>query len=403
MAGLCDVRFWNVIVMGFSFMFVFTAFQTTSIIEPSVLQAARNVTNGTFTGDGYVSLGIVYSVFTFSNWVAPSVVGFFGPRASMIAGGICYLLFILALIEPKTWTLYLGSVIIGFGASIIWTGQGNFLTINSDKETMPRNSGIFWALLQCSLLFGNLFVYFEFKGSTIDDATRRTVFIVFSVVCGIGIGMMFLMRRVQPSTKQLTTHHEDAHYRSESDSYQDNSDASPKNSGVIQAFLTSIRLFITRDMMLLSLCFAYTGLELTFFSGVYGTCVGNTQQLPNSKKLIGLTGMFIGVGEIIGGLTFGIFGKRTNRFGRDPIVLFGLFIHWVAFILIFLNIPSDAPTGGTMKVAYLHAPNQYVVLLCGFLLGLGDSSYNTQIYSLLGSTYFDIPHDLPFFSDISHF
>ncbi|EDO32720.1 predicted protein [Nematostella vectensis] len=370
MAGLCDVRFWNVIVMGFSFMFVFTAFQTTSIIEVCYIASFRLIKNSRTH-----SLGIVYSVFTFSNWVAPSVVGFFGPRASMIAGGICYLLFILALIEPKTWTLYLGSVIIGFGASIIWTGQGNFLTINSDKETMPRNSGIFWALLQCSLLFGNLFVYFEFKGSTIDDATRRTVFIVFSVVCGIGIGMMFLMRRVQPSTKQVS----------------DNSDASPKNSGVIQAFcklhsvfsVTSIRLFITRDMMLLSLCFAYTGLELTFFSGVYGTCVGMYDAADDT--LIGLTGMFIGVGEIIGGLTFGIFGKRTNRFGRDPIVLFGLFIHWVAFILIFLNIPSDAPTGGTMKVAYLHAPNQYVVLLCGFLLGLGDSSYNTQVSTALFS------------------
>lgn len=32
---------------------------------------------------------------------------------------------------------------------VIWTGQGNFLTINSTPETISRNSGIFWALLQC--------------------------------------------------------------------------------------------------------------------------------------------------------------------------------------------------------------------------------------------------------------
>ena len=33
--------------------------------------------------------------------------------------------------------------------SVIWVGQGNFLTINSDTKTMGRNSGIFWALLKC--------------------------------------------------------------------------------------------------------------------------------------------------------------------------------------------------------------------------------------------------------------
>ena len=30
-----DVGMWNVLVMGFSFMFMFTAFQTTSMIEVS--------------------------------------------------------------------------------------------------------------------------------------------------------------------------------------------------------------------------------------------------------------------------------------------------------------------------------------------------------------------------------
>ena len=36
------------------------------------------------------SLGIIYSVFTVANWFAPSFIGIFGPRVSMIVGGICY-------------------------------------------------------------------------------------------------------------------------------------------------------------------------------------------------------------------------------------------------------------------------------------------------------------------------
>ena len=41
---------------------------------------------------------------------------------------------------------------------------------------MERNSGVFWAMLQCSLLIGNTYVYFAFDGKdTIDTATRQTV------------------------------------------------------------------------------------------------------------------------------------------------------------------------------------------------------------------------------------
>ena len=44
-----------------------------------------------------------------------------------------------------------------------------------------------------------------------------------------------------------------------------------------------------------------SGLELTFFSGVYGTCLSNTAVFGSeSKGLIGISGMFIGAGEILG-------------------------------------------------------------------------------------------------------
>ena len=57
--------------------------------------------------------------------------------------------------------------------------KGNFLTLNSDPETMERNSGIFWAMLQCSSLIGNTYVFFQFDGMTeIDSETRTTASIL---------------------------------------------------------------------------------------------------------------------------------------------------------------------------------------------------------------------------------
>ncbi|XP_020618413.1 UNC93-like protein MFSD11 [Orbicella faveolata] len=525
-----DVGMWNVLVMGFAFMFMFTAFQTTTMIEPTVLQSFRNSTNKdekidgyvslgiiyavftvanwlapSFVGlfgprvsmivggicyafwvsiayyietcsftqglfsyyfhelpllcfqptvlqsfrnstnkdekiDGYVSLGIIYAVFTVANWLAPSFVGLFGPRVSMIVGGICYALFIASLIQPKAWSVYLGSVVIGYGASVIWTGQGNFLTINSTPETISRNSGIFWALLQCSLLFGNMYVYFQFKdeSQTISDSVRRTVYTVFTTVCGLGICLLFLLRKPRDLTshgdengdeelsqsislgdsvrrtvytvfttvcglgicllfllrkpRDLTSHGDENGDEELSQSIRRSSGTTGRRTA-LESFKIAVKIFFTKDMLLLSLCFAYTGIELTFFSGVYGTCVGNTKKFEHSKRQIGLVGMFIGCGEIIGGLLFGIFGKRSNKFGRDPIVLFGAAVHWICFLLIFLNIPDNTPkTATTASAGSYHVfsePNLQVAMLCGFLLGLGDSSFNTQIYSILGSLYGD--------------
>lgn len=57
-------------------------------------------------------------------------------------------MFLASFLWPTTFLLYFMSAVIGFGASVIWTGQGLYLTLNSDSSTMSRNSGIFWALLQ---------------------------------------------------------------------------------------------------------------------------------------------------------------------------------------------------------------------------------------------------------------
>ena len=69
------------------------------------------------------------------------------------------------------------------------------MTINSNPDTIARNSGIFWALLQCSLLFGNLFVYFEFQGETrVTQSTRLVVYIALASVGAIGTLLLFVLQ-----------------------------------------------------------------------------------------------------------------------------------------------------------------------------------------------------------------
>ncbi|KAF6037268.1 hypothetical protein EB796_004414 [Bugula neritina] len=87
------IQIFNVVITGISFMLIFTAFQTGAMIEPRVLEAVRQETKNSpnpFTGDGYVSLSVIYLVFAFANWIAAPIVAVIGPRIAMFLGGLVY-------------------------------------------------------------------------------------------------------------------------------------------------------------------------------------------------------------------------------------------------------------------------------------------------------------------------
>lgn len=96
-------------------------------------------------------------------------------------------------------------------------------------------------------------------------------------------------------------------------------------------------------------------MSLAFFSVVYGTSIGYTLKLAEDpKKFIGISGMLIGLGEIIGGGSFGLLGSRTTKHGRDPIILLGFLVHIASFFIIFLNLPSSSSFDDTSDSAILN-------------------------------------------------
>ncbi|XP_069510756.1 UNC93-like protein MFSD11 isoform X2 [Ambystoma mexicanum] len=344
-------KLFNILILGFAFMFMFTAFQTCGNIAQTVIS---NLNSTEFHGSGYTSMAVIYSVFSVSNLISPSVVAIIGPQFSMIVGGVFYSIYIAIFIHPLTWSFYTASVFLGIAAAVLWTAQGNCLTINSDEGTIGRNSGIFWALLQFSLFFGNLYIYLSWKGKPhISEAERKPVFIALTVISLVGTVLLFIIR----NPNSFSTDAEDE-VSEGSRSGEARSVSVPSNLGkALDAFKRSVKLFITKEMLLLSVSIAYTGLELTFYSGVYGTCIGATNRFGvDEKSLIGLSGIFIGIGEILGGGLFGLLMSKSGRFGRNPIVFLGLVVHLLAFFLIFVNVPNDAPissSNGTENRAYM--------------------------------------------------
>lgn len=98
-----------------------------------------------------------------------------------------------------------------------------------------------------------------------------------------------------------------------------NSDGSPKPSQfqlAKSALVLAVKLFITPHMLLLSVASVYTGWCQSFFFGVYPTSVGFTKAFgEDAKRLVGLVGIFTGVGEVVGGSAFGLLGSKTTKKG----------------------------------------------------------------------------------------
>ena len=295
----------------------------------------------TFTGSGYTSLAIIYTVFATCNWLAPSYISVTGPRISILTGAVCYVFFIATFLWPQTVLLYTASAVIGVGAALMWTGHGQYLTENSDPDTMSRNSGLFWAIFQLSLFGGNLFVFFKFQKEEIEESTRKMVFEVLTGLAVIGTGVLLFMRG-PPQILVLG----EAEGVSSADKELRIPDK-PREKPLLAAWHAmrdAFILFITPQMLLLMMTFVYTGLELTFFSAVYSSSIGFTTGMGESRKsLIALSGICIGIGEVVGGALFGILASKTKAFAGWPVVVTGFVMHIFVFLITLLNLPDDAP------------------------------------------------------------
>ncbi|XP_054596117.2 UNC93-like protein MFSD11 isoform X1 [Nothobranchius furzeri] len=381
---MADKSTYNVVILGVGFLLIFTAFTTCGNVEQTVL---KGLNNSTFSGSGYHSLGIIYGVFSFSNLLAPTVVTVIGAKLTMFLSGLLYSGYIAVFIIPSTWSFYLTSALIGIGAALLWTAQGHFLVENSEASTINRNTGMFWALLQCSMLFGNLYVYLDWNGKAeISDSSRRNIFLFLLVASILGT-LSFLVLRTSHREEEMISEEEGQSLLSTRSMYKNRAEAALQDTK--SDFKTILQLLKSKTIMLLSPCMAYSGLELSFYSGVYGTCIGATAQFGEAAKgLIGISGIVVGIGEIVGGGLFGLL-CRNSRFRRTSVVFLGMVVHFIASYLIFLNIPDDAPIvfeSASQKSPYL-TPSASIALLCSFLLGLGDSCFNTQLYSILGHVY----------------
>ncbi|KAI5743153.1 hypothetical protein M8J77_015123 [Diaphorina citri] len=234
------------VLLGISFLVIFSGFSTLENLQ-KILLASVQYEQPDFEGDGYTSLGILYSVFAISIWFSPSIISVTGPVLAMVIGASGYVLFPISFILESTFYLYFGAFMNGIGSSLLWTGQANYLVLNSKPGMVSKNVGLFWIFYMMGMLPGNLIVFFAFKDKQkyIDQSTRMFILTVLSIMMGVGVIIMYFLRRPKPKRRAAPG--------------VDSGNLVLTQGGPGRAFRTALRLCVTREMLWLMLPFCYAG------------------------------------------------------------------------------------------------------------------------------------------------
>jgi len=360
------VKMLNIFLLGLVFCFLFTGFNTMSQTANLIFEGAKDYKPG-FEVDGLTMNAIIYTGLAFASWISPSIVVKLGPRVSMIIAALTYLFYLAQFFYLEPISIYISNAILGIGAAVIWTAQGNFLANNSDPTTITRNSGVFWAMNMSSSFIGNTLAFFLFrKEDKIEEETKTVFTIILMAVSGVGTLLILTFRPTPWAEKSGEV-------------------------SMVETLKDSWKLLLTRNMSIFCITLFFTGLNQSIWGGVYTTCIGFTMELGSddfsAKSLAAISGIIVAAAEVIGGILFGFMGHLTIKRGRHPIIILGFVLSMVAYGLMLINLPSNATIEETHEDAIIGQPNLAVAYLTSFLLGFSDACFNTQVISILGGVF----------------
>lgn len=80
-----------------------------------------------------------------------------------------------------------------------------------------------------------------------------------------------------------------------------------KNKSIITSMIAPFKLLTNKHMLLVIPAAMYNGMEIAFFTSIYPTSVAFSEAFGgDTRKLVGVAGILIGVGTLVGGLFFGV-------------------------------------------------------------------------------------------------
>ncbi|XP_047044924.1 UNC93-like protein 3, partial [Lolium rigidum] len=286
-----------------------------------------------------------------------------GARRALVVGTSGYPLFILANLVPTWYTMVPASLYLGFTASLIWVGQGTYLSSaalshareNSlpEGQTLGNFNGEFWGAYASTQVIGNLISLALLRNGK-DGGSVTGKYLLFVVFLGcmiIGIVLMCLLSKRDEKRHNDSTH---------------------SSFGAMLKYI--VAPLKDQKMILLIPLIAYSGLQQAFVWAVFTKSI--------VSPVLGISG--VGGAMAIYGASDAVCSLVAGRFisglhSATLIVSVGAILQ--AAVLFWLLL-FYSPMEGLVSAA--------VPLFIGALWGVGDGVLNTQLNALLGLLFKDV-------------
>lgn len=323
----------NAVLMSCSFCLIFVAFSS-----------AQNFATSRPGKVGANAVGILYVAFMLSTLFITVAVNWSGPKVALVVGSLTYAVFVAANIPFTAATMYPAGVLVGFGAALLWTAQGVYITRCAEfheavrglpaGSTMGRFNGIFWSIFQVSQFAGNLLVAVLFA----EGVSTRAVFVVTTAVATAGSLSMLALRSLPAPPP------------------------APGGGGDLNA-MAMLGMFRDRSVLFLTPVMIYSGLSQGFIFGQFPTLIED-----RTWKFLTMAAF----GAVDAGASI-VAGRLSDRLGRYALLTAGFVCHLLVFATLFV---TDVPQ---------HERGWFFALAA--VLGVGDACYNTQLYAVLGAFF----------------
>ena len=366
---------------------MFMAFNTTQALI-STLTSDKTL--------AYATLGVLYGIFTMTSFIAPKLVDLMGPRIAITVGAIPYVLFVFANIYPVWGTLLPASAGVGFGAAVLWTGQGIYLsrcavrdaavTGDSVDVCTSKMNGTFWTLFQFNAAVGlvlSSIILGQAQSGAFSLASAVTwMFIGFGALGVFGVCVFFSLTDAPPMKSG-----EGGSLAASSDD-EESSDKDEKKGGA--SFYDTLQLIGTsRAMQLLLPVIFYCGASLGFFNATFPLMYQDTS-VDNQSGLLpsSYVGYQAATFYLFNSLFSFAWGKAVTGWGRRPLFLITLVTSAVFFGALLLK------SMGIIHIAHQSAGAYILVFGLAISFAAGDSVLESQIPAIIQSpSFFPIERD----------
>jgi len=361
----------NIVALCLSFFLLFSSYSALQNISGVVIPEEDGI------NWGLLSIGSIYICLTVSSLIAPAIISRTSEKWGMVLGSVSYSMFMASYFYPTPWLLMPTACILGVGASILWTGQGAYLTRialiesrqsgKSLEKTVSLYNSAFWGTFTTTQIVGNGIGTLIFHMMHTTPETGRTI--LFAVYTGFAVSGTCLFVLLTSDTTLKKTVNESV--------VKGDDTANAKAPRVIDAIVTNIKLIGDWRVGLLIPLLIYSGLQSQFaWSFITTVMIGEVKRVNEFLVYYGLC-------DVVSSVTFGKIGTKVR---------YNLIYLSVAFVIqgavvVYLSYEGYPGIHYNYSNGYQCLNNCWLWYLTVVLFGVGDGIVNTQIANTISTLY----------------